>query len=127
MRTGLHRERIEYFLKELVPVAEAAGVRLAAHPNDPPVQEMRGIASILYKPENYQRLLDIVPSASNTCEFCQGTVSEMVEGDEGIYDTIRQYGGQDKISYVHFRNGEPPRESDTRETENCRAVYSEQQ
>ena len=43
----------------------------------------------------------------------------MVEGDEGIYDTIRQYGGQDKISYVHFRNGEPFRESDTRETENC--------
>ena len=65
------------------------------------------MASILYKPENYQRLLDIVPSASNTCEFCQGTVSEMVQGDEGIYDTIQQYGGQDKISYVHFRNGEP--------------------
>lgn len=67
-------ERISYFLTELVPVAEAAGVRLAAHPNDPPVPEMRGVASILYKPENYQRLLDIYPSASNTCEFCQGTL-----------------------------------------------------
>jgi mannonate dehydratase len=71
-------ERIGFFLRELVPVAEAAGVRLAAHPNDPPVPEMRGVASILYKPENYQKLLDLVPSASNTCEFCQGTVSEMV-------------------------------------------------
>ena len=46
--------RIEYFLRELVPVAEAAGVRLAAHPNDPPVPEMRGVASILYKPEKYR-------------------------------------------------------------------------
>eukprot|EP01051_Picozoa_sp_SAG22_P003911 SAG22_NODE_199_length_15450_cov_11.690704_7_plen_332_part_00 len=103
--------RVTWFLERLVPVAEAAGVRLAAHPNDPPIPSMRGVASILYKPEKYQRLLDIVPSAYNTCEFCQGTVAEMVEGDEGIYDAIRQYAGQGKISYVHFRNvvGKVPR------------------
>jgi mannonate dehydratase len=97
-------ERITWFLRELVPTAEAAGVRLAAHPNDPPVPSMRGVSSILYTPESYQRLLDIVPSPCNTCEFCQGTVSEMLEGDEGMYEAIRRYASQDKISYVHFRN-----------------------
>ena len=50
-----------------------------------------------------ERLLDIVPSHYNTCEFCQGTISEMIEEDEGMYDAITQYASQDKISYVHFR------------------------
>ena len=50
-----------------------------------------------------ERLLDIVPSHYNTCEFCQGTISEMIENDEGMYDAITQYASQDKISYVHFR------------------------
>ena len=50
-----------------------------------------------------ERVLDIVPSHYNTCEFCQGTISEMIENDEGMYDAITQYASQDKISYVHFR------------------------
>ena len=50
-----------------------------------------------------ERLLDIVPSHYNTCEFCQGTISEMIENDVGMYDAITQYASQDKISYVHFR------------------------
>ena len=50
-----------------------------------------------------ERLLDIVPSHYNTCEFCQGTISEMLDEDEGMYDAIAQYASQDKISYVHFR------------------------
>ena len=50
-----------------------------------------------------EHLLDIVPSHYNTCEFCQGTISEMIENDEGMYDAITQYASQDKISYVHFR------------------------
>ena len=50
------------------------------------------------------RWADWVPwSASDTCEFCQGTISEMIENDEGMYDAITQYASQDKISYVHFR------------------------
>ena len=64
--------RIEYFLRELVPVAEAAGVRLAAHPNDPPVPEMRGVASILYKPEKYRapRPLTHPPPSSVSLSLC---------------------------------------------------------
>lgn len=49
------------FLKHLVPVAEEAGVRLAAHPDDPPVPVMRGAAKMIYKPGAYQRMLDLYP------------------------------------------------------------------
>lgn len=95
--------RLEYFLKELVPVAEEAGVRLAAHPDDPPLETVRGTARLVYKPELYQRLLDIVPSHANALEFCQGTIGEMY-GEMDIYEAIDRYAGQGKIGYVHFRN-----------------------
>ena len=95
--------RLEYFLTELVPVAEEAGVRLAAHPDDPPLPTLRQTARLVYKPELYQRLLDIVPSHHNALEFCQGTISEMV-GDMDVYEAIDRYTAQRKIAYVHFRN-----------------------
>lgn len=95
--------RLEHFLKELVPVAEEAGVRLAAHPDDPPLPALRGTARLVYKPELYQRLLDIVPSHCNALEFCQGTIAEM-QGEMDVYEAIDRYAGQGKIAYVHFRN-----------------------
>jgi mannonate dehydratase len=95
--------RFEAFLKDLVPVAEEANVRLAMHPADPPVAELRGTARLVYKPEHYQRLLDLVPSHYNACEFCQGTVAEM-RGEMDVYQAIETYAGQGKIAYVHFRN-----------------------
>ncbi len=95
--------RLAYFLTELVPVAEEAGVRLAAHPDDPPLETLRGTARLVYKPELYQRLLDIVPSPANALEFCQGTIGEM-HGEMDIYEAIERYAGQGKLGYVHFRN-----------------------
>ncbi|MBI3969881.1 MAG: mannonate dehydratase [Chloroflexi bacterium] len=95
--------RFEYFLKELVPVAEEANVRLALHPDDPPLPELRGTARLVYKPEIYQQVLDLVPSHYNACEFCQGTIAEM-NGEMDVYQAIDAYAGQQKIAYVHFRN-----------------------
>jgi mannonate dehydratase len=93
-------QRLEYFLNELVPVAEEAGVRLAAHPDDPPMPVVRNTPRLVYQPHMYQRLLDIYPSRSNTLEYCLGSLSEMTDGN--IYESTRQYA--DNISYVHFRN-----------------------
>ena len=87
-----------------MPVAEEAGVRLAAHPDDPPLPVVRGTARLVYKPELYQRLLDIYPSHANALEFCQGTVAEMVSDEMDVYDAIDRYAGQSAIAYVHFRN-----------------------
>jgi mannonate dehydratase len=95
-------DRLRYFLAELVPVAEEAGVRLAAHPDDPPMPALRGTARLIYQPHLYQRLLDLKPSRANALEFCIGSLAEMSEGD--IYQVVDQYSRQNAIGYVHFRN-----------------------
>jgi mannonate dehydratase len=94
--------RLEWFLKELVPVAEKANVRLAAHPDDPPVERLRGNARLVNAHAKYQRLLDIAPSPANALEFCVGSLQEMVEGD--VYETTRHFARLGAIAYVHFRN-----------------------
>lgn len=94
--------RLGTFLDEVVPVAEEAGVTLAAHPDDPPTATMRGQPRLVYQPELYQRLLDLRPSPANALEFCVGTLAEMADGD--VYETTDQYSRQGKLAYVHFRN-----------------------
>jgi mannonate dehydratase len=95
-------KRFEGFLQELVPVAEQAGVRLAAHPDDPPMPAMRQQPRLVYQPHMYQRLIDLVPSKSNALELCVGTIAEMTEGD--VYDAVDRYSRQGKIAYIHLRN-----------------------
>lgn len=92
--------RVQYFLDELIPVAEEAGVRLAAHPDDPPMPYIRQTPRLVYQPRLYQKLLDMKPGRSNALEFCLGSIAEMQEGD--IYEATEQYA--DHIAYIHFRN-----------------------
>lgn len=95
-------QRLEWFLQQLVPVAEEAGVRLAAHPDDPPVERLRGTPRLVNQPHKYDRLLDIVPGRSNALEFCLGSLQEMTTGD--IYEDTRHFARRGAIGYVHFRN-----------------------
>lgn len=101
--------RLEFFLDELIPVAEAADVKLAAHPDDPPLPVIRQTPRLVYQPHLYQKLIDMKPSPSNNLEFCLGTISEMTEGD--IYEATDNYTRQGKVAYVHCRNvvGKVPR------------------
>ncbi len=105
--------RLGDFLGEVLPVAEGAGVKLAAHPDDPPMPIMRGQPRLVYQPQLYQRLLDLHSSAANQLEFCLGSLAEMTDGD--IYETVDRYSGQGKLAYVHFRNvrGKVPRYKET--------------
>ena len=101
--------RLGDFLKEIVPVAEECGVRLAVHPDDPPVESLRNAARLVNQPDKYQRLLGIVPSESNALEYCLGSVQEMSEGD--LYENLETFAAAGKIAYVHTRNvrGKVPR------------------
>jgi mannonate dehydratase len=94
--------RLQRFLEEVIPVAEQAGVQLAAHPDDPPLPTLRQQPRLVYQPYLYQRLIDLVPSKSNALELCVGTLGEMTDGN--IYEAIEQYSRQGKIAYVHLRN-----------------------
>ena len=94
--------RLQDFLEAVVPVAEEAGVRLAAHPDDPPMPTMRGQPRLVYQPQLYQRLIDLKPSRANALEFCLGSLAEMTEGD--VYQAVDEYSRQGKLAYVHFRN-----------------------
>lgn len=96
-------ESLSYFLKAVIPVAEAAGVRMALHPADPQVPSLAGIARIMRSPEAFDRMLDITPSASNAINFCQGCFSQMLDA-EGVYRAIRHFASRKAIANVHFRN-----------------------
>ena len=95
-------QRLDDFLNEVLPVAEEAGVTLAAHPDDPPMPTMRGQPRLVYQPQLFQRLLDLQPSPANALEFCIGTIAEMTDGD--VYEATDDYSRQGKLAYVHFRN-----------------------
>ena len=94
--------RLQFFLNELVPVAEEAGVSLAAHPDDPPMPIIRKTPRLVYQPQMYQRLIDLKNSPSNKLEFCLGTIAEMTNGD--VYEATDNYTKQDKVAYIHCRN-----------------------
>jgi len=94
-------ESLEYFLKAVVPVAEEANVKLAMHPDDPPLSPIRGVGRIMINPDNFQRMIDMVPSPVNGITFCQGCFSEM---GVDIPATIKHFGEQDKLFFAHFRN-----------------------
>jgi mannonate dehydratase len=93
---------LEWFLKAVVPVAESAGVRLAAHPDDAPIAEYLGVARILIDVDSLQRVIDIVPSPNNGIGFCMGTIGTMAGSD--VVDAIRRIGSQGKVFFSHFRN-----------------------
>ncbi|MDP3069813.1 MAG: mannonate dehydratase [Opitutaceae bacterium] len=104
----IYWDRIGYFLKKLVPVAEEAGVRIACHPQDPampPGTGWRGVNTVLGSPAGLRKFVELQASPFHGINFCQGTVCEMLEKPgEQIFDVIREFGRRGKIFNVHFRN-----------------------
>ena len=106
-------DRLTGFLTEMVPVAAEAGVRLAAHPDDPPAESLRRTARLVNDPGKYDRLLGIVDHPANAVELCLGSIQEMPTGD--VYDRVRTLARRGAIGYIHFRNvrGKVPRYYET--------------
>ena len=96
-------DNLKYFLGCGVPVAEEAHVKLAMHPDDPPISPIRGLGRIMRSIENFQRLVDLVPSVVNGITMCQGNFTLMTDD---LPSVIRSFGQQDKIFFVHFRDVE---------------------
>ena len=98
---------LEYFLKAVIPAAQRAGVKMALHPDDPPLSPLRGIARILTNAEHYRRVLKIVPSPVNGITFCQANFRLM---GEDVGALAREWCGQNKIFFIHLRDVEGTRE-----------------
>lgn len=92
-------ENLKYFLEKIIPVAEKANVKLAMHPDDPPLSPIRGMGRIMRSVENYGRLLELVPSEVNGITLCQGNFTLMTDD---LPSAIRKFG--EKIFFVHFRD-----------------------
>jgi mannonate dehydratase len=94
-------ENLQYFLDEVVPVAEEAGVRMALHPDDPPLSPIRGIPRLVTSMESYERILNMYDSQNHGVAFCQGNFAAM---GADVPAAIRRFG--DRIHFVHFRDVE---------------------
>lgn len=96
-------DNYNWYLERILPVCEESNVRLALHPDDPPVESIGGIPRLFRNFENFQRAMDKFDSPMHGLDFCHGCWSEM-RGGEGVIEAIRYFGGLGKIFYVHLRD-----------------------
>ena len=92
-------DHLEYFMKRIIPAAEAAEVKLAMHPDDPPLSPMWNLARIMRSVENFERLFALAPSPVNGMTFCQVC---FVELGVDLVATIHRFGR--RIHFVHCRD-----------------------
>ncbi len=94
-------DNYRWFIEQVMPTAEAAGVRMALHPDDPPVADLRGVARIFIDAGSIRKALSVSDSPSHCLTFCQGTYKTM---GEDIPALIREWSG--RIAFVHIRDVE---------------------
>ncbi|MDN3690393.1 mannonate dehydratase [Cyclobacterium jeungdonense] len=97
---------LQYFLDAVVPEAEKYQIKLALHPDDPPVAHIQGIPRIMTSVDAFKRLLTMAPSPFNGITFCQGSFASMGEkaNEVDIPAAIRYFGQKQVIHFVHFRD-----------------------
>lgn len=97
-------DNFTYFVKTIMPEAEKAGVRIALHPDDPPVEEVGGVARLLVTVDDFRRAVEVANSDNFGLDLCLGCFSEMEGGAKRVYEAIDTFGPMGKIFYVHMRD-----------------------
>ena len=97
------------YLARLLPVAEQAGVRIALHPDDPPIAEIGGVTRIFHHVDHFDRAFKRHPSPNFGVLFCVGTWAEGGTAmGATIPNAIRDFAAQGRLVSVHFRNVSSP-------------------
>ena len=92
---------LEYFLNAIVPVADAAGIKMAMHPDDPP-RPIFGLPRIVKNRDDLARLLKLVDSPANGLTLCSGSLG--ADPGNNIEALVREFGGMGRIHFAHLRN-----------------------
>jgi len=92
-------DNYKWFLREVLPAAEEAGVKMALHPDDPPFPSIEGVDRVFISPENINRALSFSDSPSHGLTFCQGTYRTMGADIPALVQKWR-----DRIFFVHLRD-----------------------
>lgn len=95
----IYRENLAYFLKEVIPVAEEAGVRMAIHPDDPPFS-LFGLPRVVSTESDFEYLLDVYDSVSNGFTLCTGSLGVHPEND--LVGMVERLGA--KLNFAHLRS-----------------------
>ncbi len=93
----------DWYLSQMLPVCEEYHVRMALHPDDPPVPSLGGIARLFCGFEGFKRAMEVHSSPMHGLDFCHGCWSEMRAG-AGVMEAIEYFGSRGRIFYVHLRD-----------------------
>lgn len=95
------KENYKYFLEAIIPTAEACGVRMAVHPDDP-AWPVFGIPRIAHTKDQFDEILQMVDSPSNALCYCTGSMGSAIENNNP--EMIRYFAGKNRIACAHVRN-----------------------
>ena len=96
-------DNYDWYMERILPVCEEAGVRMALHPDDPPIPTLGGVARLFGSFEGFARAMERHPSPMHGLDFCHGCWSEM-RGGEGVMEAIDWFGRRGRLLYVHLRD-----------------------
>lgn len=92
---------LSYFLQAIVPVAEASGIKMAIHPDDPP-RPIFGLPRIVKNRDDLARLIGIVDSPANGLTLCSGSLGAGPQNN--VEALVREFGALGRIHFAHLRN-----------------------
>lgn len=101
-------ENLFYFQDAVLPEAKSAGVKMALHPDDPPVSPLKGVGRILTNSAAFEKVWKRNPIESNAITFCQASFLTM---GEDIRELAKKWLSENRVAFLHIRDIEGDREN----------------